>query len=72
VDDCSRYVIAWKLRKTMKAKDVAETLELALAASGFGHAEARPPLLLLSDQRQCSSPGGPTQADVAIAHTRIH
>jgi putative transposase len=34
LDDFSRYVIAWKLCSTMRAKDVTETLELALEASG--------------------------------------
>ena len=34
LDDFSRYVIAWKLCTTMKAKDVTDTLELALEASG--------------------------------------
>jgi transposase InsO family protein len=34
LDDFSRYIIAWKLCTTMKAKDVTDTLELALQASG--------------------------------------
>ena len=34
LDDFSRYVVAWKLCITMRAKDVTDTLELALAASG--------------------------------------
>ena len=34
LDDYSRYVIAWKLCKTMKASYVTDTLELALTASG--------------------------------------
>ena len=34
LDDFSRYIIAWKLCTTMKADDVTDTLELALAASG--------------------------------------
>ncbi len=34
LDDFSRYVIAWKLCTTMKAKDVTDTLELAMEASG--------------------------------------
>ena len=39
LDDYSRYIIAWKLCTTMKAGDVAETLELALEASGCDQAE---------------------------------
>lgn len=35
LDDFSRYIIAWKLCTTMKAHDVTETLESALAASGL-------------------------------------
>lgn len=34
LDDFSRYVIAWKLCTNMQTKDVTDTLELALAASG--------------------------------------
>ncbi len=34
LDDFSRYVIAWKLCTNMQAKDVTDTLELALEASG--------------------------------------
>src|ERR1700686_5010663 len=34
LDDFSRYIIAWKLCTTMKAQDVTDRLDLALAASG--------------------------------------
>ena len=34
LDDFSRCVIAWKHCTTMKAKDVTDTLELAMEASG--------------------------------------
>ncbi len=34
LDDFSRYVIAWKLCTNMQTKDVTDTLELALEASG--------------------------------------
>jgi transposase InsO family protein len=34
LDDCSRYIIAWRLCTTMRAGDVTATLEEALAASG--------------------------------------
>ena len=33
LDDFSRYIVAWKLCATMRADDVAATLDLALAAS---------------------------------------
>jgi putative transposase len=35
LDDFSRFIVAWKLCATMKAKDVTATLGLALAASGL-------------------------------------
>ena len=34
LDDFSRYIVAWKLCTTMKADDVTDTLEWALAAGG--------------------------------------
>jgi Integrase core domain len=47
LDDFSRFIVAWKLCATMRAGDVTDTLELALAASGCGSARVvhRPPLL---------------------------
>ena len=35
LDDFSRFIVAWKLCATMKAKDVIATLDLALSASGL-------------------------------------
>ena len=35
LDDFSRFIVAWKLCATMKAKDVTATLDLALATSGL-------------------------------------
>ena len=49
LDDFSRYVIAWKLCTTMAARDVTDTLELALAASGCTAARVRHRPRLLSD-----------------------
>jgi transposase InsO family protein len=34
LDDYNRYVISWKLCSTMRTKDVTDTLDLALEASG--------------------------------------
>ena len=34
LDDFSRYIIAWKLCTNMRAEDVTDTLDMALAASG--------------------------------------
>ena len=49
LDDFSRYIVAWKLCKTMKAADVTDTLELALAASGLDEANVMHRPRLLSD-----------------------
>ncbi len=39
LDDYSRKILAWKLRPTMRAEDVIETLDLARATTGaFGPA----------------------------------
>ena len=49
LDDFSRYIIASKLCTTMKAEDVTDTLELALAASGIDTARVIHRPRLLSD-----------------------
>jgi transposase InsO family protein len=49
LDDFSRYIIAWKLCTTMKADDVTDTLQLALAASGCDKARVVHKPRLLSD-----------------------
>jgi transposase InsO family protein len=49
LDDYSRYIIAWRLCTTMKAGDVADTLEDALLASGCDQARVIHKPRLLSD-----------------------
>ena len=49
LDDYSRYIIAWKLCNTMRAEDVTDTLDLALAASGCDQANVLHKPRLLSD-----------------------
>jgi transposase InsO family protein len=49
LDDYSRYIISWKLCSTMRAEDVTDTLELALAASGCDQAHVLHKPKLLSD-----------------------
>ena len=49
LDDFARYIIAWKLCTTMRARDVTETLELALKASGLEQATVAVRPRLLSD-----------------------
>jgi transposase InsO family protein len=39
LDDYSRYIIGWKLCGTMRAEDVTDTLDIALAASGCDSAK---------------------------------
>jgi transposase InsO family protein len=49
LDDFSRYIIAWKLCTNMRAQDVTDTLDLALAASGCDSARVLHKPRLLSD-----------------------
>jgi putative transposase len=49
LDDYSRYVIGWKLCGTMRAEDVTDTLDIALAASGCDSAKVLHKPRLLSD-----------------------
>jgi hypothetical protein len=44
-----RYIISWKLRTTMTAGDVTDTLDLALAASGCDSSTVLHKPRLLSD-----------------------
>lgn len=49
LDDFSRYILAWRLAPTMGAKDVEETLKMALSRSGLEQARVRHRPRLLSD-----------------------
>ena len=49
LDDYSRYVIGWKLCGNMRAVDVTDTLDIALAASGCDSAKVLHKPRLLSD-----------------------
>jgi transposase InsO family protein len=53
LDDFSRYILAWQLTPTMNAKDVQDTLLMALKKTGLDHVlvEHRP--RLLSDNGAC-------------------
>ena len=53
LDDYSRYIIAWKLCSTMRAEDVTDTLDMALAASGCDQAHVQHKPRLLSDNGPC-------------------
>lgn len=49
LDDFSRFIIAWPLFANMRAGEVTDTLDLALAASGCGSATVLAKPRLLSD-----------------------
>jgi putative transposase len=49
LDDYSRYILAWKLCDGMKARDVSDTLSLALESSGLESANVHHRPRLLSD-----------------------
>ena len=53
LDDFSRYIIAWKLCSTMRAQDVTDTLDIALAASGCDQVHVHHKPRLLSDNGPC-------------------
>lgn len=53
IDDYSRYVISWKLFSTMKASDVKEVLDLALAKTGLDQVMVKHKPRLLSDNGPC-------------------
>ena len=57
LDDFSRYIIAWKLCTNMRAEDVTDTLDLALAASGCDSATVLHKPRLLSDNGPATSRG---------------
>jgi putative transposase len=72
LDDFSRYILAWKLCTTMKAEDVTDTLNLALAASGCDRATVRQRPRLLSDNGPCYIAGELADwlRDQEMKHTR--
>lgn len=53
MDDYSRYIIAWKLCKSMKAEDVQATLDLARKQSGVDQVKVCQMPRLLSDNGPC-------------------
>ena len=53
LDDYSRYIIAWKLFKSMAAGDVKELLDMAVAATGVNQISIRHRPRLLSDNGPC-------------------
>ena len=70
LDDFSRYVVAWKLGRGMTSRDVTETMELALRASGCDQADVTQKPRLLSDNG--SSDISSDLADGLIANGMRH
>ena len=72
LDDYSRYIIAWKLCTTMRAEDVTDTLELALAASGCDQVHVLHKPRLLSDNGPSYVAGKLAEylADKGMSHVR--
>lgn len=53
MDDFSRYIIAWQLCQTMRAEDVKNTLDMAIAKTGVEHVRVVQRPRLLSDNGAC-------------------
>ncbi len=53
LDDYSRYIVSWKLTKSMAAGDVKATLDNALATTGVDQVKVRHRPRLLSDNGPC-------------------
>lgn len=72
MDDYSRYIIAWRLCKTMSAADVSATLQEALQATDLEQASVRYRPRLLSDNGPCylSSELSHWLSEHGIPHTR--
>lgn len=70
LDDYSRYIIAWKLCSTMRAQDVTDTLDMALAASGCDQANVHHKPRLLSDNGPSYIAG--ELADYILAQNMSH
>ena len=53
LDDYSRYILSWRLSKTMAATDVEETLQMALDKSDITQVKVKHRPRLLSDNGPC-------------------
>ena len=70
LDDYSRYIIAWRLRTSMQASDVTETLDLARAKTGVDRVRVAHRPRLLSDNGPCYVSG--ELADYLETHKITH
>jgi transposase InsO family protein len=53
LDDYSRYILSWKLYSTMTARDVTDTLDMALEKTGLTKVKVKHKPRLLSDNGPC-------------------
>ena len=71
LDDHSRYIIAWTLCTTMKARDVTDTIDLALQASGCDEATViHKPRLLTDNGSSCVAADAHDLEACGIEHVR--
>lgn len=72
LDDCSRFIIAWRLCTGMSASDVSDTLDDALQFTGLGQVKVRHRPRLLSDNGPCYISGELSDylQENGMAHTR--
>lgn len=72
LDDFSRYIIAWKLARSMTAEDVKDTLDLAVQTTGIDKIKVRHRPRLLSDNGACYIAKDLQEylAEKAMLHTR--
>ena len=72
LDDFSRYILAWKLCTTMTARDVSDTLDMALETTGLDQINVRHRPRLLSDNGPSYVSGQLAQwlEDQGMDHTR--
>jgi transposase InsO family protein len=71
LDDFSRYIIAWRLCSNMRAEDVTDTLDMALATSGCDHATVQHKPRLLSDNVLCWEAAAATGQQISLRRSRV-
>lgn len=72
LDDFSRYIVAWKLYRSMETEDVKDLLEKAVEVTGVQHVAVRHRPRLLSDNGPCyvSQRLAEYLAQKGLSHTR--
>jgi transposase InsO family protein len=72
LDDYSRFIVAWRLCTSMRAQDVSNTLDDALAFTGIDQVKVKHKPRLLSDNGPCYIAGELSDylADNGMTHTR--